>query len=155
MSVAYRNGDAESIQPQFNFFCWLYLGFRSRLNFWRSSWSTKHVRIINFCWSNNLFFCNNPKANEKTPWGFCVGNQDDANFCIGLQKIYHPSQILRCTLLRLCVFFVSNNNPVGLKMKKFEDTNFQPIKKNSYQVEVRVEPVIRITVSWLNGPFPV
>ncbi len=94
----------------------------------------KQALFVKIFMINNLFFCNNPKANGKTPWGFCVGNHGDANFCIGLQKIYHPSQILRCTLLRLGVFFVSYNNPVGLKMKKFEDTNFQAIKKNSYQV---------------------
>ncbi len=63
MSEAYRNGDAEGMQPWFNlfslrlafYFCWLCLGFRSRLHLWRSSWWTKHVRIINFCWSQNLF----------------------------------------------------------------------------------------------------
>ncbi len=34
---------------------------------------------MNFCWSQNIIFCNYSKANGKILFSFCWGNQGDAN----------------------------------------------------------------------------
>ncbi len=48
------------------------------------------LKTLNFVGHRSYnIFCSNPKANRKILLGFCWKNQNDANWCVGLQKRHH------------------------------------------------------------------
>lgn len=51
---------------------------------------TKTYKNSKLLFATELIFLDNPKSSRKFLLAFCHGNQGDANFLAGLEKIHHP-----------------------------------------------------------------
>lgn len=70
--------------------------------FWWLNWGFKK-KVVFICEDDEkklllVFFCNTPKARGKILYGVCWGNQEDANFWIGLQT-YCTSSLQHSVLI--------------------------------------------------------